>query len=98
MTDLERPEKPDFGALRAKRDDAINEMIDQMAKENGWDRSQIRVQVSPPGCYCACPDGPCEHEFSGWREFECDGGGGGGEQFCQKCGAGAMGHSMRYAP
>ena len=45
MTDLERPEKPDFGALRAKRDDAINEMIDQMAKENGWDRSQIRVHV-----------------------------------------------------
>ena len=29
----------------------------------------------------------CEHEFSGWREFD---DGRGGEQFCQKCGAGAM--------
>lgn len=35
----------------------------------------------------------CDHEFSGWREFE-----NGGEQFCQKCGLGAMAHSMRYLP
>ena len=34
---------------------------------------------------------PCEHEFAGWREFE---DGCGGEQFCQKCGIGAMQHSM----
>jgi len=34
----------------------------------------------------------CEHEFSGWREFE---DGNGGERFCQKCGLGAMAHTLR---
>ena len=43
-----------------------------------------------------CGDsGACDHEFSGWREFD---GGQGGEQFCQKCGTGAMEWSMRYLP
>ena len=35
---------------------------------------------------------PCEHEFGGWREFE---DGRGGEQFCQKCGYGAMAWTLR---
>ena len=34
---------------------------------------------------------PCDHEFGGWREFD---DGNGGEQFCQKCGIGAMYYSM----
>jgi len=34
----------------------------------------------------------CEHEFAGWREFE---DGNGGERFCQKCGLGAMAHTLR---
>jgi hypothetical protein len=38
---------------------------------------------------------PCEHDFSGWREFD---DGRGGEQFCQKCGLGAMQWSMRFLP
>ena len=38
---------------------------------------------------------PCEHEFGGWREFE---DGRGGEQFCQRCGLGAMAHTMRNLP
>jgi len=33
----------------------------------------------------------CEHTFGGWRAFE---DGNGGEQFCSKCGLGAMAHSM----
>lgn len=45
-----------------------------------------RIAALPP---------PCEHEFSGWREFE---DGRGGEQFCQKCGYGAMAWSMRMLP
>lgn len=38
---------------------------------------------------------PCEHDFGGWRQFE---DGRGGEQFCQKCGYGAMAWSMRMLP
>ena len=38
-------------------------------------------------------DRECQHEFAGWREFE-----GGGEKFCQKCGLGAMAHTLRSAP
>ena len=38
---------------------------------------------------------PCDHIFSGWREFE---DGRGGEQFCQKCGIGAMRWSMWRLP
>jgi hypothetical protein len=33
----------------------------------------------------------CEHEWGGWREID---GGRGGERFCQKCGLGAMAHSL----
>lgn len=38
----------------------------------------------------------CEHDFQGWREIRCEGGGGGGEQVCTKCGMGAMEYSLRY--
>lgn len=37
----------------------------------------------------------CDHAWGGWREFD---DGRGGEQFCSKCGLGAMSHSMRYLP
>jgi hypothetical protein len=40
---------------------------------------------------CAKLPPPCEHEFGGWRDFEDRNG---GEQFCQKCGLGALAHSM----
>lgn len=35
------------------------------------------------------------HEWGGWREFD---DGRGGERFCQKCGLGAMGHSLIWGP
>ena len=44
------------------------------------------IRNLPPGC---------EHEWGGWREFD---DGAGGEQFCQKCGYGAMAWSMRMLP
>ena len=92
-------EKPDFAALRARRDGAINALIDAACAERGWDRSTVQVHVSGRGgCTCACPDGPCEHEFAGWRESGTPEGGVVGEQVCRKCGAGAMSHSLRYGP
>jgi hypothetical protein len=38
---------------------------------------------------------PCEHDFGGWREHA---DGHGGEQFCRKCGMGAMEHTLRNDP
>jgi hypothetical protein len=86
--------EPDFDEMRRKRDEALNALFDAVCKEHGWDRSQVSAHVHPhpSECYCACPDGPCEHEFAGWRDFE---DGCGGEQVCSKCGAGAMAHSLR---
>lgn len=45
--------------------------------------------------FIQCGEPICEHDFSGWREFD---DGLGGEQFCSKCGTGAMQWSMRYLP
>lgn len=88
---------PDFEKLRAERDAAIEAIAREMHVRFGGDPD------TPPtfhacgygGCYCACPDGPCEHTFSGWREFE---DGLGGEQVCELCGLGAMSHSLRTWP
>ncbi|WP_457797588.1 hypothetical protein [Methylocystis sp. S23] len=89
-------DKPDFDKLRAERDAAINKLIDAVCADRGWERENIGVHVSGAGeCYCACPDGPCEHSFKGWREAE---DGCGGETVCQKCGMGAMSHSLRCGP
>lgn len=52
-----------------------------------WDRLIAeRIAAMPP---------PCDHDFGGWRDFD---DGRGGEQFCQKCGHGAMAWSMRMLP
>lgn len=91
MTRADKPQ-PDFDALRKERDEALRKLVDAVCEKHGWNRSEVTYSASPSGCYCACPDGPCEHEFGGWREFE---DGSGGEQFCPKCGTGSMSHSMR---
>ncbi len=89
--------KPDFAALRAERDAAIQRIAREVHIKLGGepDASVTFHSCDFGGCYCACPDGPCEHEFGGWREFE---DGSGGEQVCAKCGIGAMAHSMRVLP
>lgn len=88
-------EKPDFEALRAKRNDAIEAVTQAACDKQGWDRSKVYTSFHPDACYCACPDGPCEHDFQGWREFE---DGCGGETVCARCGMGAMSHSMTVGP
>ncbi len=91
MTD--EADKPDFEKLRAERNASVQEMIDAIAKERGWDPSKIQSSHNPDACYCACAEGgPCEHDFQGWRNFE---DGSGGETVCKRCGMGAMSHSMR---
>lgn len=89
---IEPKPKPDFAALRAKRDTALEATVQAICDKHGWDRSGAVVHVSGgDGCYCACADGgPCEHEFQGWRQT-----GSVGEQVCRLCGMGAMAHSLR---
>lgn len=91
-------EKPNFEALRAQRDAAIEVVVREMVARLGGDPNgkltfHSREHGSP--CYCACPDGPCEHEFTESREFD---DGLGWETYCPKCGEGAMSHSMRFCP
>ncbi len=93
---LRKVDTPDFAELKRKRDEAIREMVKATSINMGMDPEKVTLHVSGMhGCYCACPEGPCEHEFKGWREFE---DGTGGETFCQKCGLGCMAHDMRVAP
>lgn len=89
---------PDFAKLRAERDAAIQSIAREMHIKLGGDPAAPVLFHSRGhgGCYCACAShGPCEHQFSGWREFD---DGCGGEQFCQLCGEGAKAHSMRFLP
>lgn len=93
----------EFDALKAERAREIERVIRAVYERNGWPVSKLHAHVSYGGgtddCYCACPDGPCQHEFDGWRDIlddneqPC-----GGEQFCRRCGMGSMVHSLRTAP
>jgi hypothetical protein len=88
-------EAPDFEALRARRDAALEVIAGEMWEQLGGDpkeRPTFHCREFRSPCYCACPQGPCEHEFTDWREFE---DGLGGEAFCPRCGEGAMHHSMK---
>lgn len=86
----------DFESLRAKRNEAVREVMQSIAKQMGWDIDEIHASFDPDACYCACAEGgPCEHDFQGWRDiYDVDGDVCGGEAVCSRCGMGAMSHSM----
>jgi hypothetical protein len=89
----------EFAELARQRDEALAKTLEEL-RQKYWPNAKtedLHFHVSPPQnqCYCDCPDGPCQHEFSGWRPFE---DGRGGEQFCQRCGLGSMAHDIRFAP
>jgi len=91
-------DKPDFAALRAKRDADFAKIIDDICAEAfpNTPPEELLIFDGPQGCYCSCSSGgPCEHQFTGWRAFE---DGRGGEQVCRLCGMGAMSHSLRCDP
>ncbi len=87
--------KPDFEKLRAERNVAVQKTIDDFAKLMHGNPSEVQSSFNPDACYCACPDGPCEHNFGGWRVFE---DASGGETVCSRCNMGAMSHTLRTAP
>ena len=90
-----RPTDAEFEELKRKRDEAIAAAVDALCEKQGWDRSKAQVHVSHAGdCYCACPDGPCQHIWDG-PEFQDEGLSSG---TCSRCGAVAAFHDMRFMP
>lgn len=90
-------DKPDFAELKRKRDEAVRRVVEAFAKEHGLDASSLTVHVSGHGdCYCACPDGPCEHQWDGENyisDDRCL-----VSSTCSKCGAICAYHDMRCGP
>lgn len=101
---MTKPTEAEFDALKRERDEGIRKLLRDVRKQvwpDAPDDESLQFHCSDYEaiCYCACPDGPCQHEFSGWRDIHNDDGEVcGGEQFCSRCGMGAMSHSMRTLP
>lgn len=92
-----RPTEAEFDELKRKRDEGLRAVVEATCKKMGWDPAKVGVHASHAGeCYCACPDGPCQHVWDGpeWvSEDEC-----GSSVTCSRCGEVAMFHDMRNAP
>lgn len=90
-----RPSDAEFEELKRKRDAAVSADVDRVCAEQGWDRSKVGFHASHAGaCYCACPDGPCQHIWDGADHEE--------ETLisatCSRCGTVAAYHDMRVMP
>ena len=88
---------PDFAALRARRNAAIQEECQKIADELGVPLQTMRSNFNPAACYCACgTGGPCEHKWDGegWESED----GRGWSATCSRCGTTAMSHDMRCLP
>lgn len=85
----------EFDELKRKRHEAIEASIAEVCREQGWPRDEVHVHVSGAGgCYCACPDGPCQHIWDGpeYTDDNCS------SVTCSRCGTPAIYHDMRCGP
>jgi hypothetical protein len=89
----------DFDALRARRNDAVRATVEAVAVKWGVPADFLLCSHDDAACYCACPAGPCEHDWTGPereilddRDRPC-----GFERTCARCGAGVMAHDVRTA-
>lgn len=93
-----RPTDAEFDALKKRRDDALQQIFEGVCKKEGLDPKETMFHASHSGgCYCACPDGPCQHIWDGPDGPEHT------EEYmssatCSRCGTVAMYHDMRCAP
>jgi hypothetical protein len=86
----------EFDELKRTRDEAVAAIVKSISEHYGWDLSKVLFHCSPhPGtCYCACPNGPCQHEWNGepvsdehsWSVT------------CARCGMSATSHDLRCCP
>jgi hypothetical protein len=88
---------PDFAALRAARNAAIEAEMQRQAQDWGVPLQSMLCSFNPAACYCACTSGgPCEHDWDGEPYDDQDSGL--WSATCSKCGTLAMSHSLRTAP
>ena len=95
-----RPTEAEFEELRRKRDESVRAAVRRMAEKLGGDPDKVTFHASHmSGCYCACPDGPCQHVWDG-PEYteEPEGGGFMSSVTCSRCGTPAIYHDMRCGP
>jgi predicted nucleic-acid-binding Zn-ribbon protein len=95
-----RPTDAEFEELKRLSDIQTQEVIRSTCLEMGWDPDKVSAHVSHQGgCYCACPDGPCQHIWDG-KEYteETEGGGFMSSVTCSRCGVPAIYHDMRVGP
>ena len=92
-----RPTEAEFDELKRRRDEAIEKIVDETCAEKGWPRSEVHVHASnTDGCYCDCPDGPCQHTWDGPEYVAEDGCM--SSVTCSRCGTVAAYHDMRTGP
>lgn len=92
-----RPTPEEFAELRRKRNEAVREAVAAIAKEHGFDQSEMSCNHNDDACYCACADGgPCEHDWNGPEYVSDDGCM--QSATCSRCGCTAFSHSMRLLP
>lgn len=90
-----KPTEEEFAELRRIRDNALKEVVAKTCEKMGWDPGEVHVHASHAGeCYCACPEGPCQHTWDGpeWTDDNSS------SATCSRCGAIAMYHDMRVGP
>ena len=88
--------EPDFEALRAKRNEEVRRVMREIAVDMGWNPEDVKCTHNDNACYCACPDGPCEHKWDG-KPYESEDGCA-WSATCSRCGCTAMNHDLRCAP
>ena len=95
----------EFAELARRRDEAVEAVVKAVCEKHDWDRSNLFFHASHShGCYCACPDGPCQHIWDGphvplgLEEGEDKSQAHGFSVTCSRCGADAFSHDMRFAP
>jgi hypothetical protein len=89
-----RPTDAEFDELKRIRDEAIRKQVLKICEREGWDPAQTSFHASHmDGCYCACPNGPCQHIWNGpdyISEDQCM-----VSVTCSRCSAVAAYHDMR---
>lgn len=91
---MTRPTDEEFAELARKRDAGFQAMVAKIYAEQGWNPPETVVHASHAGkCYCACPDGPCQHIWDGPTYESDDGCMMSGT--CSRCGEICAYHDMR---
>lgn len=100
-----RPTDEEFAELARQRDESVMATIKALSETHGFDLKSTTIHMSHAGkCYCACPDGPCQHiwdgptEPIGLEEGEPPESALCWSSTCSRCGISAMSHDMRCGP